>query len=176
MKTITIGYMGRFTHQKGVHRIIDIVVRLLNDHNDVKVVFAGQYNIEYANIIKELKKHDGFKYLGFLPSSIDFYSHVDIVLVPSLYESGSIVVLESMAAGKAVIASNINPHTEYIEHGVTGFLAKTDEDFYKYCVELINNRELIHKIGRNANIRAKEYDWENIFTKVEEMYGSLVKT
>lgn len=172
---VTIGYIGRFTHQKGIHRIIDIVIRLMNDYKDVKIAFVGQPSIEYENIINELEKHTGFKYLGFLPSSIDFYSQVDIVLVPSLWESGSIVVLEAMAAGKVVIASNINPHTEYIEHGKTGFLANVDEDFYKYCIELIHNKELIQTIGRNANTKAKEYDWINVFSKTEEMYKSILK-
>ncbi len=171
---ITIGYMGRFTTQKGIHNIIDPLKKIMRDFQ-VKILFTGQKSdIKYAeNVISELEKYNEFEYSGFIKSSLDFYSQVDIVLVPSLWETGSIVTLEAMAAGKAVIASDINPHREYIEHGVTGFLAKDSEDFYRYCKELVCNEELRHMLGKNAQRKAKEYDWESVFMKVEKMYQLL---
>ncbi len=174
---ITIGYMGRLTPQKGIHRIIDPLKKIMRDHKEVKVIFAGQKtDIKYAdNVINELERCNGFEYSGFMRSSMNFYSQVDIVLIPSLWETGSIITLEAMAAGKAVIASDINPHREYIEHGITGFLAKNDEDFYRYCSDLICNEELMQTIGRNAKMSAKEYDWESVFRKVEDMYANVVR-
>lgn len=171
---ITIGYMGRFAIQKGIHNIIDPLKKIMHDFN-VKVIFSGQKSdIKYAeNVISELEKYNEFEYSGFIKYSMDFYSQVDIVLVPSLFETGSIVTLEAMAAGKAVIASDINPHREYIEHGVNGFLAKDSEDYYRYCKELICNEELRQTLGKNAQRKAKEYDWESVFMKVEEMYQLL---
>jgi glycosyltransferase involved in cell wall biosynthesis len=171
---ITIGYMGRFTTQKGIHNIIGHLKMIMHDFQ-VKVLFTGQKSdIKYAeNVITELEKYNEFEYSGFIKSSKDFYSQVDIVLVPSLWETGSIVTLEAMAAGKAVIASDINPHREYIGHGVNGFLAKDSEDFYRYCKELICNEELRQMLGRNAQRKAKEYDWESVFMKVEEMYKHI---
>ncbi len=172
---ITIGYMGRFTHQKGIHRIIDAMKKIMNEYKEVKVLFAGQKtDIIYAgNIINELERCNGFKYSGFMKSSMNFYSQVDIVLIPSLWETGSIVTLEAMAAGKAVVASDINPHSEYIEHGVSGFLAKNGEEFYEYCKKLINDEKLRLLMCRNATQRAKEHDWNKIMKSIEIMYAFI---
>ncbi len=175
---ITIGFMGRFTPQKGVHNIIDPLKKIMNEYQEIKVIFAGQKtDAKYAeDVIKELEGYGKYMYMGFINSSRDFYSKVDIVLVPSLWETGSIITLEAMAAGKAIIASDINPHSEYIEHGVSGFLAKNEEEFYKYCKELVINENLREKLAMNAQRKAKEYDWENISTRVEEIYSRVISS
>ena len=84
--------------------------------------------------------------------------------------TGANTVVEAMAAGKTVIASDINPHNEYIQSGLNGYLAKKDEDYYKYCKRLLNNPRLIQKIGPSARKSVKKYDWEKIGAKVEEIY------
>ena len=172
---VTIGYLGRFVPQKGIHRIVKPLKKLMDEYRNVKVIFAGQKtdNMYGNNILSKFKKCDRFSYIGFIKSSKEFFSQVDIVVIPSLWETGSIITLESMAAGKAVIASDINPHHDYIEHGVSGFLAKNKEDFYRYCKELIDNKGLRKMVGKNARRRARVYDWGNIFDKVEEMYAHV---
>ena len=129
---------------------------------------------EAENIIKELENYDKYNYIGFVDSSKNFYSKADIILIPSLWETGSIITLEAMAAGKAVIASDISPHCDYIEHGLSGFLAKDENDFYIYCKELIDDESLRTMIGENARKKTKIYDWGNIFDKVEEMYAHVI--
>jgi len=174
--SITVGYLGRFTAQKGLHNVVKPLKKLMSGHPNIKVVFAGQKtDVKYADkILRELEKHAKFKYAGFTKSSEDFYSQTDIVIAPSLWETGSIVTLEAMAAGKAVIASDINPHREYIDHGFSGFLAKDNNDFYKYLKELIDNSDLIKTLGKNAQKKAKGYDWKNVFAKVEKMYNYVI--
>lgn len=173
---VTIGFLGRFTIQKGIHNIIKSLKEIMNEYPDVRVLFAGQKtDIKYAeNIIKELENYDKFNYIGFVDSSKNFYSKADIILIPSLWETGSIITLEAMAAGKAVIASDISPHCDYIEHGLSGFLAKDENDFYIYCKELIDDESLRTMIGENARKKTKIYDWGNIFDKVEEMYAHVI--
>jgi len=174
--SITVGYLGRFTAQKGLHNVVKPLKKLMNDHPDIKVVFAGQKtDVKYADkILRELEKYAQFKYVGFMKSSEDFYSQTDIVIIPSLWETGSIITLEAMAAGKAVVASDINPHREYIEHGVSGFLAKDGNDFYKYSKELIDNPDLIKTLSKNAQKKAKGYDWQIIFDKIESIYDFVI--
>ena len=173
---VTVGYLGRFTIQKGIHNIIKPIERIMNEHSNVRILFAGQKtDIKYAeSIITELARYDRFDYVGSVNTSKDFYSQADIIIIPSLWETGSIVTLEAMASGKAVIASDINPHRDYIEHGVSGFLAKNEDDFYSYCKELIDNEDLRKTMGENAIKMIKKYDWENVFSKVEEIYNSVI--
>lgn len=174
-KKLTIGFMGRFTYQKGIHRVIDKLKELMIEFPHIRIVFAGQKTdpIYAEKILREMKEYEQFEYKGFVNSSIDFYTEVDIVLIPSMWETGSIATLESMAAGKAVVASNINPHNEYIEHGVSGYLAGSDDEFYIYCKNLIMNEETRLEMGKRAIIKAEEYDWEKIFAKIDKIYAQF---
>lgn len=178
-KSITIGFLGRFYPVKGLHNVITPLKKIISESSHVMVLFAGaQTDTKYAaKILGEFEGIERFSYIGPIDSSRikDFYSNVDIVIIPSISETGSIVTLESMASGKAVIASDINTHREYIEHGVSGLLAKNEDEFYKYCKELINSDELRQMFCKNAQQKAKQYDWEKIFDKVEEVYSILSK-
>ncbi|MDP4826120.1 MAG: glycosyltransferase, partial [Flavobacteriales bacterium] len=55
--------------------------------------------------------------------------------------------VQNMAAGKATIASPVGVNTEIIEHGVTGFLAETDQDWFESIDGLIADKVLRQQIG-----------------------------
>lgn len=177
MDVITIGYLGRFCAIKGVHRLIPVLHALLQREKKVKVLFTGIIeDIEYAkNVIEPLKRFRGFQFLSDLSTSpIKFYNMCDIILVPSLSETGAITVLEAMASGKVVIASNINPINTYIQHEYDGFLFSDENEIYTYIMKLIENPYLIGEIGAKARKKAKHYDWQNIINKYEEMYRKVL--
>lgn len=172
---VTLGFMGRFIYEKGIHRITEQLKKLMIEFPDIKVIFAGpKTDHEYAEkILDEMKEYTQFKYIGYIKSPPDFYAEVDVVLIPSIWETGSIVALESMASGKAVVASDINPHKEYIENGVSGFLAIDEIDFYNYCKQLIMDKSLREKIGEMAQEKVMEHDQCNTFAKLSHIYNQL---
>lgn len=59
---------------------------------------------------------------GFTERPLDFIAHADAVLLPSLHEGLPYVVLEAMALGTPVLASNVGGIPEVIQHGVNGLL------------------------------------------------------
>lgn len=176
MRDLKVGYLGRFCFVKGIHRLISVLCRLLREEKGIKVIFNGIIeDAEYAtSVLKSLNKFKNFKYDGIAPSSFNFFSLCDIVLVPSLSETGAITVLEAMASGKVVIASNINPINTYIQHGYDGFLFCNEEEVYQYIKTLIENPELIRKMGKRAREKAKNYDWQHIIIKYENIYRNAV--
>lgn len=174
-KELTVGYFGRFIPFKGTHRLVSPLTELAKEFPNTKVVFAGPQTVsDYStNIMEAMGKCPNFEYLGILPSD-QFYQLVDIVLVPSVAETGSITTLEAMACGKAVIASNISPMNEYVEHQLSGLLVDEDEEFYHYCKELIQNPDLRARLGQNAQRKAESFDQNKVFDKVEEMYDFAI--
>ena len=171
---ITIGYLGRLSPDKGVHRLIKPLTKLLRQGDDIDTVFAGpKSDTEYANrVLKALSGLRNFKYLGVLRSPSLLFSLTDIIVVPTLTETGAITVLQAMASGKAVVASNIYPVDEYIHHGITGFLCENNQDFYRNLKYLTDNPEIIYEVGRKARQAAKEYDCNKMVRKIENMYSS----
>jgi len=173
----SIGYVGRLCPQKGVHRITVSLHKILREEKNSSVTFIGAIeDAKYANeILAFLKTYRNFKYLGYLSNVLPFYKMCNIIIVPSLLETGAITVLEAMASGKVVIASNINPINEYIQHERTGFLFNESKEVYLYIKKLIENPNLIKEIGRRARKEAAKYDWNLIIQKYEEMYRSVLK-
>lgn len=176
---ITIGYLGRFIPFKGVHRLVQPLSRLMTESPNIKVIFAGpKTDATYAdNIINSLKPFTNFTYLEDVSSEY-FYQLCDIVLAPSLpfgRETGSITTLEAMATRKVVIASDTCPMNEYIEHGISGMLVSEDREIYQYCKELIKHPALIREIGMKACQRARCFNWDDIFARLEEVYTALVQ-
>lgn len=178
---IVLGFLGKIKTVKGVHRLVEPLSHIMNEYPEkVKVIFAGpSQDMDYASsIIGRLSKFPNFEYWGPLPLwSVDnFFRRCDIVFVPSLSESCSAVSLEAMAAGKCVIASNISPIDEFIEHGKSGFLVDNVEQFYEYTRLLLNNPNLVRKIGRSARKKVACRSWVDVICKFESLYEHLLET
>lgn len=172
---VTIGYIGRFNRVKGVHRLVKPLSRILRECANTRVKFAGpKQDIEYAtSILREMSLLPSFSYVGSLSSSDtpQFYQGCDIIVVPSLSETGAIVALEAMASGKAIVASNIRPFSEYLEDGVSGLLVENDEEIYSSCKLLIEDDDLRTRLGRAARKRASNYSDVAMIQKLEGIYA-----
>ena len=175
---LTIGLLARFTEEKGHMSLVEPMTRLLKEYAGIRFLTAGpKTNVKYADtFIENMSVCKNFRYLGTIEhTSIysKFYNKVDIVLVPSIEETGSITTLEAMACGKAVIASDINPHNVYITSKKNGYLAGTRDDYYKYCSELLSDPGKMIKLGSEARKSMTRYDWKMIGVRLEGLYSNL---
>jgi glycosyltransferase involved in cell wall biosynthesis len=86
----------------------------------------------------------------------------------------SMAVLESMAAGKAIVAWDTPTYSQLIEHGRTGVLV-TPGDTRAAAGELtklIDDPERRDLLGRNAAIQAEMYDWGSVSQRLLEALQS----
>lgn len=87
------------------------------------------------------------------PEMGGIYRHADVVLNTSLSEGQSTAILEAMAMGIPVLASDISGNRDIVSHGQTGFLYRDDYDFSQHVRHLMENVELRKKMG----IAGQEY-------------------
>ena len=87
----------------------------------------------------------------------------------------SVVLIESMAAGCAVIAWDSEQYRQVIEHGYSGYLVPLgdSEGLGKGLAELLSNEELVQKLGGNAFKEAKKYDFDRLVNKFESIIDGL---
>jgi len=177
---ITVGIIGRISPEKGMHKAIPIFKLLASKmpdyHRRLKLILAGRIDNDiYAyKVLTGLRRILGpnFIYIGEVASPYKFYKLVDVVIVPSLIETGAIVVLEAMAAGKCVIANNIYPINQYITHGVNGFLFDTVQGAVQILLNIIKGAIDLNKISLKSQKEARKYDYRLICAKLEKMYRS----
>jgi hypothetical protein len=144
----TIGILGRISYPKNPKRFNHFALKLL-DH---PFLWIGSGELKNALTSPNIKTTGWFNQKS---EAIPYLQHLDIYLQPSLWEGLPIAVIEAMAMGLPVIASNVIGNKDLVEHGKTGFLIETDEDFFKY-VHLLEDVELRRSMGEAARIRVQE--------------------
>ncbi len=161
-KKLNVLFVGRLLPEKGV---LDIL-RLAEEFKDIKFTFAGNGNL--SSKIKNCGLSN-VEYKGFVGDKKELskvYRQADIFISNSYAtknweELFGIVIIEAMASGLAVIASDCVGPKEIIQNGENGFLIhqKDYNDLKNKFSELIKNKNLIRKFSDNGRKTAeKRYD------------------
>lgn len=169
-KDESIVYFGRLSKEKGINILLDAIKGL---DAYLKIIGDGPER----NNLEEKVRREGIEnviFLGFLEKE-ELKKEVSgamFSVLPSIcYENYPYGIIESFALGKLVIGSDIGGIPELIKEGETGFLFKTGsaEDLKNKILQLINNKELIIRLGQNA----RKYIEDN--HNPNRCYGSLMK-
>lgn len=150
----------------------------------IKFLFAGndynefpEYKTQVNQVLDKCKFKNNIILLGDIDYSKmpDYMRMSDIVVVPSLLEATSLAILEALACGKIVLATNVGGTPEIIEHGVTGFLVEP-ENSMQIANQLINiitmAEERKESISSNAiNFVKSGFDWQIIAKKTSSFYN-----
>jgi len=169
-------YVGRLSLEKNVSKLVE-AVSLLKGDATLHLVGDGEKRGEIENIvsgknIKNVILH-GNKTGEEL---ISFYQKADIFLLASDHEGLPLVLLEAMASGVPIIASDVIGIREFIKK--TGILVspQTPEEFSNTIEHLLGNKQLRNRLSKEGIKRAKQYDWSRIVKRFEMIYqGSLSK-
>ncbi|MFO8053396.1 MAG: glycosyltransferase [Candidatus Omnitrophota bacterium] len=151
-------FVGGVGQRKGIKYLLDAYEKIKTNNTSLKIVgpIVGSSN-------QLFKKKYLFDYLGILkPVEVCSIMHQCHVLVlPSLFEGFGLVVLEAMATGIPVIASENSIGPDIIEEGKEGFILKPEdvEGLRKKLEFLKNNRKKLIKMGEAAAKKAKKYSW-----------------
>ncbi|MFQ5471047.1 MAG: glycosyltransferase family 4 protein [Gammaproteobacteria bacterium] len=148
-------YMGRISAEKGVQTLLEAHSRM---NAGVKLIIAGTGPLE-----GELKKqYPKIQFMGYVQGAEKekLLSEAAIVVVPSnWYENCPISVLEAMAYGKPLVASDIGGIPEIVLDEETGLLFDaTDVGLLRHCLEkLMGNKRLRQQFGAAGRARAEQY-------------------
>lgn len=107
-----------------------------------------------------------------------YFCAADVVVVPSFYESFGMVVIEAMACGTPVIASNVGGLKWTVQDGITGFHAKAGDTkgFAREIIKVLSDKNLEKRLSENAVIHAKNnYSWMKIAEKIANIYKKEVE-
>jgi len=171
-------YVGHFARLKGVDILIRAIAKLRIELPNIKLHLVGRGNVPaFALLAKKegIEKHVVFH--GWVEQSTlsSYYKSADICVFPSRHEGFGLVILEAMASGIPVIASDIPTFREIISDGSDGRLFKSEDadSLSKEIIALYQDPYLRKELSRNAFEKATKYSWENIADKYISLYKSL---
>jgi mannosyltransferase OCH1-like enzyme len=138
----------------------------INIYGEKDYIFNKEYLIEFDNIIC----NSNINYLNFVDSD-NIYNCSDILLIPSLYETGSFVCIEAFKNGIPVIGRNVYGLKHLINNDITGFLYNNDEQCFDILKSLTKKKiksmkDSIIKESLKYNIVDKIKEIENIIDNV----------
>jgi len=150
---------------KGHRYLVDAAIEVVKRFPDVCIFFAGRYDlndptcIELERQIRDLGLENTIELAGEVPRAdlSAMYAAMDISVLPSLSEGMSNTVLESMSAGKCVVATAVGGNPEIVEDGKTGYLVPPGDphSMAEALLKLLANPELRRKMGLRAKSLAE---------------------
>jgi glycosyltransferase involved in cell wall biosynthesis len=164
-----VGTVGRLTLQKGQKYLLDAVSMLKEKFHQIVLLIIGDGPMrdELENHIRSLGIDKNVILLGTRRDIPQLLSAMDIFVLPSLWEGLPNALIEAMAAGKAIIATDIPPIREIINSEKIGILVPVkDSKAIGSSIELLlNNKTLTDNFGKSAKDRA--FSYFNIETTVD---------
>lgn len=151
---LLIGAIGRLSPQKGYVYLIQ-AFRMLSDwFPSARLVVAGIGPLanELDREAHRLGVANRVDFLGFRRDIAGLLAAFDVYAQPSLWEGHSISLIEALAAGKPIVATNIDGNREVVDHGETGLLVPAaDPGALADALErLLKDTELARQLGTDA--------------------------
>lgn len=128
--TVRIGLIARMNSSKKGHQMfLRAAQKLSYKHPEVEFILAGdgQYRAEFEELASELGITSRVRFMGDCQNVPGLLASMDVSVNASTSESQSNSILESMAYGVPVVASNVGGTPEVIQHGETGLLFTSDD-------------------------------------------------
>ena len=177
-KEKTAIFVGRFTYQKGLERMLEAWKNVVSKRNDwmLKLVGEGEQKEYLIQLCKKLGITDN---VIFAPATKDIakeYIKSSLFLFTSRFEGFSLVLIEAMQCGVPCVSFDC-PYgpSDIIDNNVNGYLIENGnvEEFAKATLKLIEDDELRKKMGEAAIEKAKQYLPENIMPKWIELFNNI---
>lgn len=156
---IKIIFARRFFTYRGTRLFSNVIERILKEHDNIHVTFAGEGpDEEYIrNKFNNNEKVTITKYNS--NESLEIHKKHDIAVVPTVGSEGtSLSLLEAMASGCAVVCSNVGGMTNIILDGFNGIMFNpyNEEDLYNAIECLVKDKSKRHRIAKNGYTTARE--------------------
>ncbi|MGQ9476322.1 MAG: glycosyltransferase family 4 protein [Actinomycetota bacterium] len=165
-------FVGREEPRKGLQVLLEALPRIRRRHPEVRILVVGAE--------ARGREVEGVIWLGRLPDHLlpPAYRTARVLVVPSLGgESFGIILLEAMACGVPVVATDIPGYRSVVEDGTQGLLVPPGdpEALASSVLTLVEDEEARSRLAEEGRKRAEEFSWDLLVTKVEEAYQDALE-
>ena len=166
-KKIKLLFVGRLEQRKGIGDVVKVADAL---KDFVSLTIVGQKPTNDCEALNSaLTRH---VWTPSMPHSkiLELMKEHDVLLFPSLFEGFGMVITEAMSQGTPVITTERTAGPDLITHGENGWLMKAGSTIsLKNCVEeILENRDLISQVGKNALESAFDRPWKKYGDELAE--------
>ncbi|MBI2723657.1 MAG: glycosyltransferase family 4 protein [Chloroflexi bacterium] len=176
---LNVLFVGRPEKRKGLKYLIRAFVGVQQAIPETRliVVGAGEFG-RYESAVRKARLRDvvfrSYVPFGQLPR---YHRTAHVFCAPNTgYESQGIVLLEAMAAGLPVVASNIDGFAGVLTHGVEGLLVRPEDPkaLADALISVLRDGDRARRMAAHGVERSRFYSWDRVSQQVLSYYERLI--
>ena len=158
------------------HQIVIRALHLLKElgYENIKYIICGDNTSELDTLkilAKQCEVEQDVYFLGYRNDIHKIDKVVDVFILPSFKEGLSVSIIEAMASGLPVIASDIRGNRDLIKHSKGGFLFNPEDcnELAQYMKRLIEDKKLLDEMSMYNTKQSTKYSIENVINEMEKI-------
>jgi glycosyltransferase involved in cell wall biosynthesis len=179
-----IGYVGRLAAAKRPQLAVRAFARMVEPAH-LLVVGGGDAQPLVDQAVRESSRQDRITLHGFVDHARvpAVLAHLDVLVLPSVYEELGSVIVEAMASGVPVVATRVGGIPEVVRDGETGLLVDTppgvDDEVLATTLAaaldtLVADPDLRERMALAARRHAAAYSWPALATRIADLYADAL--
>jgi glycosyltransferase involved in cell wall biosynthesis len=177
-----VGMVAQVTPDKRQDLFVEAAARLVAQSPSCAFVLAGEsvqpaYAARVKTLISKVRLEGSVRWLGFVEDIPSLMQAIDVLVMPSKAEAFGLVLIEAMANGRPVVASNAGAVPELVSHGRNGYLFPEGdpEALADALFDLLNDPDKRHEMGREGKrMFLERFRLDREVTETLSLYESLL--
>ena len=175
-------FVGRLAEKKGVSYLIK-AISLLNKEVRLLIIGDGPLKKDLLSLTNKLNLKNKIEFLGYKTGKekLKYFFDADLLVVPSIVtkigdtEGLPVVIMEGLASGLPIIATDVGGIKEIIKNGYNGLIIKekNSKEIANKIKLVIENNKFKRRLSINAKKSSRNYDWGYISKKYADLIFDL---
>lgn len=170
--------IGRLEPQKDHAMALRAMRRILDRHPAAELWIVGSGSLQQAieRQVEELNLGAAVRFWGQRKDIPDLLAQADVLISSSIWEGFPTVVLEAMAAGVPVVATDVSGSRELVQNGQTGFLVAKEDDLglAEAVLHMIEAPQDARQMALVAQQRVAEHTFAQVARRYEDLYIDIL--
>jgi glycosyltransferase EpsD len=170
-------YVAELNENKNQKMLISALETIIKNNAKTKLLLVGPDRMKgrYHALVKEFELENHVDFLGQRNDVCEILPMCDLAVASSYREGLPVNIMESLACGLPVIASDNRGHRELVRNGENGYLIKPDDHraLAQKVVEITGNKDLYNRLSGNACASVSLYCSDCVLEEMKAVYGEM---
>lgn len=167
-------YAAEFSKRKNQAFLIRSFAEVCQEYPNMKLLLAGKGALleECKELVHQLHKEEQIIFLGYVSNMRDLYVACDACVSTSNIEGLPFNIMEAMACGLPVVASDIKGHRELVKNGETGLLYQSNDsmELQERLKSIYEAEGFGEKAKENIRLQLESYELNRVFKQIMKIY------